>query len=95
VANGHNLIISYDLKKPDKDYAAVIEEIKKLGNWAKIHYSVWYVDSKFTAAQARDLVWTKMDPNDTLFVIDAKANNAAWKNLSKEVSDFVISRWNQ
>lgn len=94
MANGHNLIISYDLKNPDRNYEAVISEIKTLGGWAKVNFSVWFVDSKFTASQARDIVWKKMDSNDSLIVIDAVDNMGAWQNLSAEVSNYVRNNWN-
>lgn len=35
----NNLFISYDLNSPRQDYEAVIEEIKHLGNWAKVQKS--------------------------------------------------------
>jgi hypothetical protein len=37
----NNLHVSYDLNSPGQNYEAVIERIKKLGSWAKIHYSFW------------------------------------------------------
>jgi hypothetical protein len=39
----NNLFISYDLYNPGQGYEAVIEEIKSLGGWAKVHQSCWYV----------------------------------------------------
>jgi len=89
----NNLVISYDLYNPGQDYAKVIEAIKSLGSWAKIHKSVWYVNSSHTASQAVDKVWATMDRNDSLFVVDATNRNAAWQNLSKEVSDHIMDQW--
>lgn len=73
----NNLFVSYDLHEPGKNYDAVIEAIKKLGNWAKVHYSLWYVKSDLAASQAAEQVWTKMDANDKLLVIDASNNTSA------------------
>ena len=81
----NNLHISYDLHAPNKNYDAVIAKIKTLGNWAKIHKSFWYVNSDLTAAQARDAVWAAMDSDDTVYVVDATNNDAAWQNVSNEV----------
>lgn len=89
----NNLIVSYDLNNPGQDYSKVIEKIKALGTWAKIHKSVWYVKSTLTAAQAVDAIWPVMDRNDSLFIVDATNNSAAWQNLSTEVSDFLKARW--
>lgn len=91
----NNLHISYDLHKPEKNYETVIAKIKTLGDWAKIHYSYWYVKSSFTATQARDTIWEVMDSDDSLYVVDATNHIASWKNLSDKVSSFVYEHWNK
>lgn len=89
----NNLFISYDLNSPGQDYDKVIEAIKSLGNWAKVQKSVWYVSTSYSAINARDFVWSKMDENDSLIVIDATNNDAAWQNLSEKVSGFIKHNW--
>lgn len=89
----NNLFISYDLNSPGQDYSSVIEEIKSLGNWAKVQKSFWYVNSTLTASQAVDRIWAKMDKNDSLIVVDAKNNSAAWQGLSDEVANFIKNKW--
>lgn len=89
----NNLIVSYDLYNPGQDYSKVIEAIKSLGPWAKIHKSVWYVKSTSTAVQAVATVWAVMDGNDSLFVMDATNNNASWQNLSEQVASFIKDQW--
>ncbi|MFS8121360.1 hypothetical protein QD336_02960 [Rhizobium sp. BR 250] len=91
----NNLHISYDLNNPGQNYEKVIEVIKGLGNWAKVHKSFWYVNSNLTAAQARERVWAAMDKNDTVYVVDATNNIATWNNLSDEASDFIQDKWNK
>lgn len=89
----NNLHISYDLKQPGKNYDVVIAKIKELGSWAKIHKSFWYVNSAYTAKQAADTVWAVMDSSDTVYVVDATNNAAAWHNLSDEASNFIRAKW--
>jgi hypothetical protein len=89
----NNLHISYDLKEPGKNYDRVIKAIKELGSWAKVHYSFWYVKSDYTAAQVRDVLARVIDSNDTVYVVDATNNDAAWQNLSPEASKFIRERW--
>ncbi len=89
----NNLFISYDLNSPGKDYEAVIQRIKSLGNWAKVQKSFWYVNSTLTCAQAASQVWAVMDANDSLIVVDASNNEASWYNLSKEVEDYIKGKW--
>lgn len=91
----NNLHISYDLYSPGQDYEKVIEKIKSLGDWAKIHKSYWYVRSNYTAKQACDFLWAVMDSSDTVYVVNASDNSAAWQNVSKEVSDFILDSWNK
>ncbi len=91
---GNNLIISYDLQSPNQDYEAVSDAIKSLGNWAKVHRSVWYVNSIHSAEKARDVIAKVVDHNDSLFVADASNNLSAWKNLSDEVHNFIVNNWN-
>lgn len=91
----NNLFVSYDLHQPGQNYEAVIKAIKSLGNWAKVHKSLWYVNSSHTASSAVDVVWGKMDKNDTIIVIDATNKNAAWRNLSDEVSKYIQNHWNK
>lgn len=91
----NNLFVSYDLNTPGQDYNSVIEEIKSLGSWAKVQKSFWYVNSTLTASQAVDRVWAKMDRNDSLIVVDAKNNSAAWRGLSDEVANFIKNKWSQ
>lgn len=89
----NNLFVSYDLIQPGQHYETVISEIKKLGNWAKVHYSLWYVKSNLSASEAERKIWAVMDQNDKLIVIDATNNNAVWHNLSEEVSNYMKEQW--
>jgi hypothetical protein len=89
----NNLFISYDLMKPGQNYEAVIEKIKGLGSWAKVHYSLFYVSSKYSARQATDHVWAAMDANDTILVVNASTNEAAWQNLGEDVSKYIREHW--
>jgi predicted P-loop ATPase/GTPase len=89
----NSLFISYDLYNPGQDYEKVAEAIKSLGNWAKVQKSFWYVNSTYTASKAVDKVWSKMDGNDSLVVVDATNKNAAWRNLDEKVSKFIQDHW--
>ncbi len=89
----NNLHISYDLNKPGQNYQAVIEQIKSIGGWAKIHKSFWFVNSDLSARQAADAVWSVMDSSDTVYVTDSTNNDASWYNLSDEVSNHIKKSW--
>lgn len=89
----NNLHISYDLNSPGQNYDAVIERIKQLGSWAKIHYSFWYVDSAYNASQAVEYIKPALDANDRVYVVDATNNVAAWNTLPTNVADHIKDRW--
>lgn len=89
----NNVHVSYDLFAPDKNYERVIAKIKTLGNWAKIHKSYWYLKTTLTAGQVRDAVWSAMDGNDSLYVVDATNNVAAWENIDASVATHIRDNW--
>jgi hypothetical protein len=89
----NNLHISYDLHEPGKNYERVIAAVKSLGSWAKVHYSFWYVKSSFTADQARDVIVRAMDANDSVYVVDATNNRAAWQNIPNDSATFIRETW--
>ena len=90
---GNNLHISYDLNSPGQNYEKVITAIKELGSWAKIQKSFWYVNSPYSAEQARDHIKKSIDSNDSIYVVDATNNLAAWWGLSTEVSNHIVDQW--
>lgn len=89
----NNLFISYDLMNPGQKYDAVQAAIKQLGSWAKIHYSLFYVNSTFTAENAAKHVRAAMDANDKLIVMDTTNNNAYWYTLPAEVGQAMSTNW--
>lgn len=68
-----NLLIAYDLNQPGQNYEAVTSAICSLGNWYKLQYSLFYVQSELSAEQAYDFVRVFMDHNDKLMVTHAES----------------------
>lgn len=73
-------IISYDLRKPGRNYESLYEAIKSYGTWAHILESLWAIVSNKTAVQVRDHLLQYMDSDDGLFVVKSGAE-AAWHNV--------------
>lgn len=67
----HNLFIAYDLMNLGKNYEAVRDAIKSLGQWYQFQFSLFYVNTPFTPEQAHNLVRVAMDADDRLCVIEA------------------------
>ncbi|MDP9704667.1 UNVERIFIED_ORG: hypothetical protein J2W64_001853 [Rahnella aquatilis] len=72
-------IISYDLRKPGRNYDELYKAIKNYPNWAKVNESVWAVVSAGSAVQVRDFIMKYVDANDSVFVIKSGLE-AAWHN---------------
>lgn len=89
----NNLFISYDLMSPGQNYDKIIEAIKYLGSWAKIHQSYWYVKSSYSAKEAADYISQYMDRNDKLLVLNSSTNDAYWYNLPQNVSEHIKTQW--
>jgi hypothetical protein len=89
----NNLHISYDLMNPGQNYDAIIRRIKSLGLWAKSLLSFWYVNSNYTAEQARNHLLPVLDANDRLYVVDSTNNVAAWHNIPADAAVLINDQW--
>lgn len=87
----YNLFISYDLNSASQDYTAITDRIGSLGSGVKIQKSHWYVNSNFSAKEARDLLTCVTDTNDNVIVIDVTKGSAAWCGLDDNASSFINS----
>ena len=81
-------IITYDLREPGQHYDSLIERIKNYGNWAKLGYSCFLIETDDTAVEIRDNLSMALDGNDKLYVGVANAP-AAWTGLSENVSQWI------
>jgi len=84
------LMVTYDLKKPGKDYGALHEAIKSLGVWWHYLESTWLVDTAFSTKQAWDKIASCIDRNDFLLIIEVKSNYQGW--LPKDAWDWMSNR---
>lgn len=83
-------LIGYDLNKSGQNYATLIEEIKKLGNWWHCLDSTFIIISSSTAVAIRDHLQQYVDSNDKLLVV-LLSREAAWAGLSEECSDWLTN----
>ncbi len=60
--------ITYDLKKPGKNYDDLYDAIKKLGSWSHYLDSTWLVSTHHSATEINDKLKTIIDKNDSLFI---------------------------
>ena len=81
--------ISYDLRKPGRNYDNLIKAIKDLsGGWCHALESLWVVTSNLSAVQIRDRLLPHIDANDGL-LITGLTGVAAWYGLGQEQSNWL------
>lgn len=81
------LLISYDLKQPDRNYESLYESIKQCGTkWWHYLDSVWLIKTDLNPQQCFERLHRKIDENDYLFIVEISKQshegwlpNAAWE----------------
>lgn len=86
-----NLFIAYDLMSPGQNYDAVRDAIKSLGQWHQFQFSLFYVNTQFSAAEAYAIIHSVIDANDRLAVIEA--NSAVVTNWDRPPIDAINTIW--
>ena len=88
-----NLFIAYDLNAPGQNYDSVRDAIKALGQWHQFQFSLFYVHTEHSAAEAFAVIAAVMDKNDRLAVIDASGGVVStWDHPP---IDAINSIWTQ
>lgn len=83
------ILISYDLRKPGRNYEDLYEHLKSYSTWAKPLESLWLIKTSYTPEEVRDRVRGHVDANDGLFVVDVTSKPAAWVGIPPKVSDWI------
>lgn len=86
-----NLIIAYDLDAPGQNYESVTAAIRSIGSWYKLQYSLFYVQTELSMAEAYNHVRLFMDDNDKLMV--AHATNMTFGNYTGMDIAAVQGAW--
>src|SRR4051794_2984431 len=74
-----------------QDYARLIAEIKAYKNVINPLYSVWLLQTNWSAKQVRDDLQQWIDDNDRLLVLDATGKSAHWHTLRASDADWIRS----
>lgn len=81
-------VISYDLRKPERDYPKIEEAIKSYGHYAHLHGSVWLVVTRKQTNEILEHLMGATDEDDTVFVAKL-AHSLSWVNLDEEISEWI------
>lgn len=82
--------ISYDLRK-QRNYNALYERIRNLGDWCHALESSWVVVTELDAISLHDYLKQVMDADDGLLVTRLKGE-AAWSGLDPKVRSWLKQR---
>jgi hypothetical protein len=83
--------ISYDLRKPGRNYKSLTDAIKNLGGgWCHALESLWIVNTHLSVTQVRDRLLPHIDSNDGLMV-NQTTGASAWYGIGKEQADWLKS----
>jgi hypothetical protein len=84
-----SFLIGYDLNKTGKDYAGLIEAIKRLGsNWWHCLDSTWIIKHAGPTTVIRDALTPYIDANDELLVVGL-TGEGAWRGFDDECSGWL------
>ena len=83
-------LITYDLKKPGRDYTSLYKAIKALGSWCHPVESTWFVNTTQEVIAIRDSLAAVMDTNDKLIVLKSSLPGAT-QNLLQSDFDWLNS----
>jgi hypothetical protein len=72
------LLVTYDLKKPGRNYQPVYDYLKKF-NYCHTMDSVWLIDTALGVVAVRDALMKLIDENDVVFVVRLQNDWAAWR----------------
>ena len=73
------LLISYDLKTPDKNYESLYEAIKNCSTtWWHYLDSMWLIKTSLSPDEVFNKIHESMDQNDYLFITELLGGYSGW-----------------
>jgi hypothetical protein len=67
-------LITYDLRAPGKNYAALFAAIENLGPSCRFPQSVWLVDTNLSSVSIAQRLQGHMDTNDQILVVELRGD---------------------
>lgn len=91
VKDMNTFLITYNLRRPDRNYPRISEAIQNLGVWCHLMQSVWLVKTNSTPEIIRNHLIHYMDLDDTLLVTEL-LGISAWSGFSLIDTNWLISK---
>lgn len=94
MATQRNIFVCFEQLRPERGDDKIREVVESFGvSWARIGKNVFYLHGELDAQHVGNKVWTAMQMDDKLVVIDSTRNDARWYNIKPEISQFLINNW--
>ena len=87
-----NLIVAYDLHRPQQNYEAVRARIEGLGRYAHLQQSVYYLHTALSPEQVTAHIQPALDSNDKLIV--AFVTRAQLHGYGQDMIAAINGVWN-
>ncbi|MDY7092609.1 MAG: hypothetical protein SX243_06520 [Acidobacteriota bacterium] len=85
--------VSYDLRKPGKNYSGLTNELKNSPDWWHYLGSTWLIATRETAGQLYNRLAQHLDKNDSVLVIRVSNDYSGW--LTQEAWDWINKYFRQ
>lgn len=86
------ILVTYDLKKPGRNYKPVHDYLKTY-SYCKYLESVWLLDTHKSPDKIRNELKTKIDSNDTVFVVKLRQDWASYNYGCADWLNSSIRNW--
>lgn len=83
--------LTYDLRKPGRNYETLYTAIRAFGTYAKATESTWFVETNLSAGETLGRLRPHVDANDVLTVNEC-GSDWAFMNLSTDVAKWLTDR---
>lgn len=80
-------VVSYDLKKPGKDYIGLTEQLRHSPRWWHYLESTWLISTQESPDQLYNRLRAHLDDGDSILIIEAGKHRQGW--LSKEAWEWI------
>ncbi len=81
------LLISYDLKKSDKNYLDLYKTLKKASSWWHYLESCWLLKTSLSPQEWFKKIRPNIDNNDSILIIEVQKHYHGW--LPKNAWDWI------
>jgi hypothetical protein len=87
-------VVSYDLRKPNKDYTGLTEQLRNSPGWWHYLGSTWLIATSESTSQLYNRLRAHLDEDDSILIIEAGNHVQGW--LPKDAWEWIhqaIPNW--